>query len=887
MQKERFNITGMTCSACSARVERTVAKMAGTADVSVNLLTNSMSLAYDENVTSPAAIIAAVEEAGYGASVKGASTAQKAQAAAPAAVQAGNAEDDAAGKAIRAMRTRLLISILFLVPTVAVSMSHTFAAWGIPYAPAFIDIFWGAENALTFALVQFLLILPIMYVNRAYYVNGFRNLLHGAPNMDSLVGIGSMASALFGAFAMLRMSYGLGHGDLALTAEYGTNLYFESAGMIVTLITVGKYLEARAKGQTTDALRALMKLAPQEATVLLDGVELTVPVSALAAGDTLVVRPGARIPVDGTVTEGTTSVDESAVTGESMPVSKTAGDTVTSGTQNIEGTIRFTATRVGEDTTIRQLIRLVDEAGGSKAPIARLADRVAGVFVPVVVSIALLAGCVWLMMGASLEFAFSITISILVISCPCALGLATPVAIMVGTGRGAAHGILIKSGTALETAGGIDTVLMDKTGTLTEGRPQLTSIRPVGITADELTALAAALEAGSEHPIAAAITTYAAAQGQSIPAATDFHAIFGKGVRARVDGADCAAGNTALLAELGIALPPAIETVRAEMAWRGETALIVVRAGQIVGLLGVRDAEKPTSATAIAQMKAMGLTPVMLTGDDARTARTIANQLGITEVIAGVLPKDKQEHVKRLQSDGHRVAMIGDGVNDAPALVQADLGIAIGAGTDVAIESADAVLVRSDLLDAVSAIRLSRSVMRNIKENLFWAFFYNVIGIPLAAGVLYPAFGIKLSPMIGAAAMSLSSICVVLNALRLRFFSITKETAERTEAVPAAPSIAPIDSDGAPDAPSPSITKAAAESAADRKEATTMEKTIHVKGMTCPHCVKHVTKALSGMDGVTDVAVSLEAGTASFKTSRDIPDSEYAAVLDDAGYELG
>ena len=885
MRKERFNITGMTCSACSARVERTVAKMAGTADVSVNLLTNTMSLAYDENVTSPAAIIAAVEEAGYGASVKGASAAKRAQTAAPAAAQAGNAEDDATSKSIRAMRTRLLISILFLVPTVAISMSHTFAAWGIPYAPAFMDIFWGAENALTFALVQFLLILPIMYVNRAYYVNGFRNLLHGAPNMDSLVGIGSMASALFGAFAMLRMSYGLGHGDLALTAEYGTNLYFESAGMIVTLITFGKYLEARAKGQTTDALRALMKLSPQEATVLLDGVELTVPVSALAAGDTIVVRPGARIPVDGTVTEGTTSVDESAVTGESMPVSKTAGDTVTSGTQNIEGTIRFTATRVGEDTTIRQLIRLVDEAGGSKAPIARLADRVAGVFVPVVIAIALLAGAIWLMMGASLEFAFSITISILVISCPCALGLATPVAIMVGTGRGAAHGILIKSGTALETAGGIDTVLMDKTGTLTEGRPQLTSIRPVGITADELTALAAALETGSEHPIAAAITTYAAAQGQSIPTATDFHAVFGKGVRARVDGADCAAGNTALLAELGIALPPAIETVRAEMAWRGETALIVVRAGQIIGLLGVRDAEKPTSAAAIAQMKAMGLTPVMLTGDDARTARTIANQLGITEVIAGVLPKDKQEHVKRLQSEGHRVAMIGDGVNDAPALVQADLGIAIGAGTDVAIESADAVLVRSDLLDAVSAIRLSRSVMRNIKENLFWAFFYNVIGIPLAAGVLYPAFGIKLSPMIGAAAMSLSSICVVLNALRLRFFSITKETAERTEAAPAAPTIAPID--GAPDAPSPSITKAAAESAADRKEESLMEKTIHVKGMTCPHCVKHVTKALSGMDGVTDVAVSLEAGTASFKTSRDIPDSEYAAVLDDAGYELG
>ena len=874
MQKESFNITGMTCSACSARVERAVRKMEGTADVSVNLLTNTMTLSYDEGLTSPAAIIAVVEDAGYGASVKGAGV----QAAPPTGDTAGA---DTSGRETRAMRTRLLISILFLLPTMYIAMSHMLSMWGVPYTVGFKDVFWGAENALTFALAQFVLILPIMYVNRPYYVNGFRNLLHGAPNMDSLVGIGSMASALFGVFAMLRMSWGLGHGDLALAAEYSTNLYFESAGMIVTLITVGKFLEARAKGQTTGALRALMQLAPAEATVLRDGAERVVPVATLVRGDVFIVRPGARIPVDGTVTDGATSVDESAVTGESMPVAKTTGDTVTSGTLNIEGAIRCTATRVGEDTTIRQLIRLVDDASGSKAPIARLADRVSAVFVPVVIVLALAAGGAWLMMGASAEFAFSITISILVISCPCALGLATPVAIMVGTGRGAAHGILIKSGEALETAGNISAVLMDKTGTLTEGRPQLVSIRPVGMDADALAALAAALEQGSEHPIAAAITGYAAEKGLTVPAAADFAAVFGKGVRARVAGVDCAAGNAALLAELGIPLADAVETARAEMAERGETALIVVRAGRIVGLLGVRDAEKPTSAAAVAQMKAMNLMPVMLTGDDERTARAIAARLGITEVIAGVLPADKRAHVERLQREGHRVAMIGDGVNDAPALVQADLGIAIGAGTDVAIDSADAVLVRSDLLDAVSAIRLSRSVMRNIKENLFWAFFYNVIGIPLAAGVLYPAFGIKLSPMIGAAAMSLSSVCVVLNALRLRLFAIkhapAAETAHTRHEVTVSPIASAVDD----------IHEETADTAAAQgKEDFTMEKTINVKGMTCPHCVKHVTKALSGMDGVSNVNVNLEAGTATFTAARDIPDTELAAVLDDAGYEM-
>ena len=878
MRKEIFNVTGMTCSACAARVERAVKKIEGTADVSVNLLTNTMTLAYDEATANPAAIIAAVEDAGYGASVKGAASAQ----AAPQAGGSSEAGADTAEKEIRAMRSRLTVSILFLLPTMYIAMSHMLAGWGLPYAAGFKEVFWGAENALTFALAQFVLILPIMYVNRAYYVNGFRNLLHGAPNMDTLVGIGSMASALFGVFAMFRMSWGLGHGDLALAAEYSTNLYFESAGMIVTLITVGKYLEARAKGQTTGALKALMQLAPAEATVLRDGREVTIPAASLALGDTVIVRPGGRIPVDGTVTEGATSVDESAVTGESMPIAKTTGDTVTSGTLNIEGTIRFTATRVGEDTTIRQLIRLVDDASGSKAPIARIADRVSAVFVPVVIALALLAGGIWLMTGASLEFAFSIVISILVISCPCALGLATPVAIMVGTGRGAAHGILIKSGEALETAGTIDIVLMDKTGTLTEGRPQLVSVRPIGISADALISLAAALEAGSEHPIAAAVTAYAAEKGLAVPDAADFQAVFGKGVRARVAGTNCAAGNAALLAELGIPLSDAVEAALAEMSERGETALAVVQAGRIAGLLGVRDAEKPTSAAAITQMKRMGLTPVMLTGDDARTAHAIAARLGIDRVIAGVLPAEKRAHVERLQGEGHRVAMIGDGVNDAPALVRADLGIAIGAGTDVAVDSADAVLVRSDLLDAVSSIRLSRSVMRNIKENLFWAFFYNVIGIPLAAGVLYPSLGIKLSPMIGAAAMSLSSVCVVLNALRLRFFAIDHEPVRQEERTPIEVMISPI---------VPAMDEirqnTADSSAAQRKEDIIMEKTINVKGMTCPNCVKHVTKALSGMEGISDVAVDLEAGTAKFTASREIPDSELASVLDDAGYELG
>lgn len=760
MKKEQFTITGMTCSACSARVEKAVAKVDGTKDVSVNLLTNSMQLEYDEQKTSVPAIIKAVVDAGYGASVKGK------QAAAKAAPQ-----EDPVKKSIAEMKHRLVWSIAFLLPTMYISMHGLFEKlFGLPVPQIVGAVFDGPENAIIFAFSQFLLVLPIMYLNRRYYIAGFRNLFRGAPNMDSLVGMGSMAAALFGAFAIFRMGWGFGHGDMALVQEYSTNLYFESAGMIVTLITVGKYLEARAKGQTSKALEKLMDLAPKQACVVRGGVEQVIPAEELVAGDEVIVRPGERIPADGVVLSGTTSVDESAITGEPIPVEKQAGDKVTSATINKQGSIHFSAERVGEDTTISQIIRLVDEASASKAPIARMADKIAGVFVPAVIAIAVLAGAVWLAMGASVEFAFSIAICILVISCPCALGLATPVAIMVGTGKGAENGILIKSGEALEIAQSVDTVVMDKTGTITEGRPVVTDITTVdGVSEQEFLAIAAGLEKGSEHPLAEAVMTAARERGIAPKAMTDFKALFGRGVEAEADGHVYAAGNDKLMAEKGIDLTP-YEAHLASLADDGCTPLIFAEDDRVIGILAAADVEKATSHEAIAHFREMGIDVVMLTGDNARTAEAIRRRMDIPKVIAGVLPENKAEHIKKLQAEGHRVAMIGDGINDAPALAQADLGMAIGAGTDVAIESADAVLMKSDLLDAVSAIRLSKAVLKNIKENLFWALIYNVTCIPLAAGILYPAFGIKLSPVIGAAAMSLSSVCVVMNALRLRFF---------------------------------------------------------------------------------------------------------------------
>lgn len=860
MKHETYQVTGMSCSACSSRVEKAVSKLEGIEKASVNLLTNSMQVDYDETILTGQAIIDAVVKAGYGASLAGGQAGTK--GASPQASPANTAEQE-----VRQMKRRLLWSIVFLIPTVYIAMHHMLASHlGIPVPSAISAVFDGPENAISFAFAQFLLILPIMYLNRKYYINGFSNLLRGAPNMDSLVGMGSMASAAFGAFAIFRMGWGMGHGDWALVQTYSANLYFESAGMIVTLITVGKYLETRAKGKTSAAIEKLMKLAPKEATVLRGGVETVIPVEDLAVGDEIVVRPGERIPADGIVSQGTTSIDESAITGESIPVEKQVGDKVTSATINTSGYIHVTAQRVGDDTTISQIIRLVDEASASKAPIAKIADAVAGIFVPAVITLAVAATALWYFaMGADLEFAFSIGISILVISCPCALGLATPVAIMVGTGKGAENGILIKSGEALERAHAIDTVVMDKTGTITEGKPRVTDVQALTCSETELLALAAGMEQGSEHPLAEAIVACGKERGIAPKAVSDFRAVFGKGVMASADGKTYYAGNAALMAEQGIAIGSYTDRLDA-LADQGKTPLIFSDNSGVIGIIAVADVEKATSAEAISRFAAMGIDVVMLTGDNARTAEAIRKRLGIPKVIAGVLPQDKERHIAELQAQGRTVAMIGDGVNDAPALAKADVGIAIGAGTDVAIESADAVLMRSDLLDAVSAVRLSKAVIKNIKENLFWAFFYNVIAIPLAAGLFYPAYGLKLNPMIGAAAMSLSSVCVVLNALRLRFFkpnhsagTVSRETPRET--------------------PNTSISE-------QKEGEPAMKTTLHIEGMMCQHCQKHVHDALAAMDGVTDVTVDLEGKTANVTATKDITTDEFAKVITDAGYEL-
>lgn len=860
MKHETYQVTGMSCSACSSRVEKAVSKLEGIEKASVNLLTNSMQVDYDETILTSQAIIDAVVKAGYGASLAGGQAGTK--GASPQASPANTAEQE-----VRQMKRRLLWSIVFLIPTVYIAMHHMLASHlGIPVPSAISAVFDGPENAISFAFAQFLLILPIMYLNRKYYTNGFSNLLRGAPNMDSLVGMGSMASAAFGAFAIFRMGWGMGHGDWALVQTYSANLYFESAGMIVTLITVGKYLETRAKGKTSAAIEKLMKLAPKEATVLRGGVETVILVEDLAVGDEIVVRPGERIPADGIVSQGTTSIDESAITGESIPVEKQVGDKVTSATINTSGYIHVTAQRVGDDTTISQIIRLVDEASASKAPIAKIADAVAGIFVPAVITLAVAATALWYFaMGADLEFAFSIGISILVISCPCALGLATPVAIMVGTGKGAENGILIKSGEALERAHAVDTVVMDKTGTITEGKPRVTDIQALTCSETELLALAAGMEQGSEHPLAEAIVACGKERGVAPKAVSDFRAVFGKGVIASADGKTYYAGNAALMAEQGIAIGSYTDRLDA-LADQGKTPLIFADNSGVIGIIAVADVEKATSAEAISRFAAMGIDVVMLTGDNARTAEAIRKCLGIPKVIAGVLPQDKERHIAELQAQGRTVAMIGDGVNDAPALAKADVGIAIGAGTDVAIESADAVLMRSDLLDAVSAVRLSKAVIKNIKENLFWAFFYNVIAIPLAAGLFYPAYGLKLNPMIGAAAMSLSSVCVVLNALRLRFFkpnhsagTVSRETSHETPNTPIS----------------------------EQKEGEpAMKTTLHIEGMMCQHCQKHVHDALAAMDGVTDVTVNLEGKTADVTATKDITTDEFAKVITDAGYEL-
>lgn len=753
MKRERFDITGMTCSACSSRVEKRIAKLDGVSEVSVNLLTNSMTVAYDEGALGAADIIANVGAIGYGASL------HKKEAKKENKRQAG----DEASAETRRMKRRLCISAVFTVPLFYIAMGEMYG-WPLP------GFLTGMENAMIYAFTQFLLAIPVLAAGWRYFRVGFKNLYERSPNMDSLIAIGSGAAFAYGVYAIYKIAWGLGHGDMSMVHRFSMDLYFESAAVILTLITLGKYFEARAKSRTSEAITKLMDLAPKMATVLRNGVETEIEADQVAEGDILVVKAGAAVPVDGVITEGYSSVDESAITGESLPAEKHAGDKVTGGTINKSGYFRMRATAVGEDTMLSKIIRLVDEATSSKAPIAKLADKISGVFVPVVILIAAVSAAAWLIAGQGLEFALAIAISVLVISCPCALGLATPTAIMVGTGRGAAAGILIKSAESLEVAHSIDTVVLDKTGTVTEGKPAVTDVYPALGDEASLLSAAAALEKMSGHPLADPIVAEAEARGLRLPEVADYKLIPGQGITGVISGIQYRAGNKKLMDEAGVELG-AYQAVGERFAGEGKTPLYFAGGEKLLGIVAVADTVKPTSRRAVTKLAEMGIDVIMLTGDNIRTAEAIREQVGVSRVVAEVLPEDKEREIRVLQEQGRKVAMVGDGINDAPALARADVGIAIGAGTDIAVESADIVLMKSDLMDVPAAISLSRAVMRNIKQNLFWAFFYNVVGIPVAAGVLYSSFGILLSPMIAAAAMSFSSVSVVTNALRLRYFA--------------------------------------------------------------------------------------------------------------------
>lgn len=910
--KERYHISGMTCSACSSHVEKAANKLEGVEKASVNLLTETMEIEYDESKVQRDGIIQAVEKAGYGAELLAAGG--HTQSGAPTDGEAGQTAYKSKGadrtsvqrKAEReahAMKWRLGISIAFLLPLMYVAMFHMYHEWfGLPIPPFVHRYLHGTENAMTYAMTQFILLLPILYVNRKFFSVGFKTLGHLAPNMDSLIALGASAAIGYGIFAMYRISYALGHADMAVVEQYSHDLYFESAGMILTLITVGKYLESRSKGKTSEAITKLMDLSPKTAIRLTaDGREEEIPTEALRAGDIFLVKPGSLIPVDGTVLEGTSSVDEAAITGESIPVEKQPGTKVVSATVNKAGFLKCSADRVGEDTTLSQIVRLMEEASASKAPIAQLADKVAGVFVPIVMGIALVTLAVWLLAGAGAEFAISTAIAVLVISCPCALGLATPVAIMVGTGVGASHGILIKSGEALQRAKEVDTVVLDKTGTITSGQLHVTQIGCYvsDMTLDTLAGIAAALEKKSEHPLAEAVVEYAQRMQLKLPEIKDFQAVFGRGVEGTLTDGKAEAGtqsgrlsspvktgtrfrvgNRAYLEENGVKIPEEVLEGLEQIAAEGKTPLLVAAEGRLLGSIAVADTVKPGASVAINQLRKMGIHVVMLTGDNKRTAEAVREKLGIEEAVAEVLPQDKEKKIRELQAAGRKVAMVGDGINDAPALAAADVGMAIGAGTDVALESADIVLMKSDLRDAVTAVRLSRAVIRNIKQNLFWAFFYNAIGIPLAAGVWYPLFRIKLNPMFGAAAMSLSSIFVVGNALRLRGFRAGKETPERKN----------TESGTAPanytDAGCNKIsnTEGSAEDASEWRKK--MTKVMTIEGMMCGHCTGRVQKALEALEGVGSVTMSLENKTATVELAAEIEDEKLTAAVVDAGYEV-
>ena len=860
MKKEQFNVTGMTCAACSARVEKAVGKLPGVDKIAVNLLKNSMVVEYDETALDTQEIIGAVTEAGYGAELKEAAQQGKAAKAMQASA------NDIARQEYEAVKKRLKLSLVFAVPLSYISMGHMMG-WPLP------EIFLGVENAMIFSLTLLLLVIPVVFINFKFFRVGFKTLFAASPNMDSLIAIGASASLVYGVYALYKIAYGFGHSDLALVHRFSMDLYFESAGMILTLITFGKFLEARAKGRTSDAITKLMDLAPKTAVVERDGAELEIPVEEVEKGDILVVRSGMSVPVDGVLTEGHAAVDESAITGESIPVEKETGSKVTGATVVKSGFFKMRADRVGEDTTLAQIVRLVDDATSSKPPIAKMADKVSGVFVPAVIGIALVTAAVWLLLGESFEFALSNAIAVLVISCPCALGLATPTAIMVGTGRGAASGVLIKSAEALETVHEVNTIVLDKTGTITQGEPGVTDVLYSKCAGEaQLVKTAASLEKYSEHPLAQAIVKYAEQKNVQLAPVTGFAQQAGRGIKGVMEGKGCFGGNRRMLEEAGL-YDDNVKMLEEKLAAEGKTPLFFASDGILLGIIALADRVKPTSRAAIEEMKRMGLEVVMLTGDNARTAQAIQKEVGADRVVAEVLPQDKETEIRRLQQQGKKVAMVGDGINDAPALARADVGIAIGAGTDIAIESADLVLMKNDLLDVAGAVQLGHAVIRNIKQNLFWALFYNAICIPVAAGVFYPWLGIKLSPMLGALAMSFSSVFVVTNALRLRFFNPVYAA------------------DTGVDAPGAAAHECRVEAVdilnTNKKERVdTMKKVLDIEGMMCQHCVAHVNKALSSIEGVEAVEVSLENKNAAVTLAADVSDDALVKAVVDAGYEV-
>ena len=846
---EQFNVTGMSCAACSARVEKAVKSVPGVTGCSVSLLTNSMGV---EGTAEDAAIIRAVEQAGYGASPK------KAAAAASTSAELDALADHETPK----LKRRLIASLGFLLVLMYFSMGHMMWGWPLPR--------WFDGNHIAMGLVQLLLAGIVMVINQKFFINGFKGLVHRSPNMDTLVAMGSMASFVWSTYALFAMTDAQLHGNEELVMHYMMEFYFESAAMILTLITVGKMLEARSKGKTTDALKSLMKLAPKTAALLRDGTEVTVPIEQVQKEDIFVVRPGENIPVDGIVLEGSSAVNESALTGESIPVDKAVGDKVSAATTNQSGYLQCRATRVGEDTTLAQIIRMVSDAAATKAPIAKIADTVSGFFVPAVISIAVVTTLVWLLLGRDVGYALARGISVLVISCPCALGLATPVAIMVGNGLGAKNGILFKTAAALEEAGRTRIVALDKTGTITCGEPTVTDLLPaVGVTETELLTLAAALEGRSEHPLARAVLAYAEEKQLELPSVTDFTALPGNGLTATLEGKEIFGGNAAFIGAK-VVIPAALQMQAAALAAQGKTPLFFGGTGRLLGVIAVADTIKEDSPQAIRELRNMGIRVVMLTGDNQRTAEAIGRQAGVDEVIAGVLPEGKEAVIRQLQKYG-KVAMVGDGINDAPALTRADTGIAIGAGTNVAIDAADVVLMNSKLSDVSAAIRLSRASLRNIHENLFWAFIYNIIGIPLAAGVFIP-LGLTLNPMFGAAAMSLSSFCVVSNALRLNLFD--RHSAKRDHPpkhVPALPA---------------ALVQPAAEEDTTQKEETAMKKTLTVEGMMCPHCEARVKKALEALPQVDEAVVSHEAGTAIVTLNAEVDDEVLKKAVEAQDYPV-